>query len=86
MSKRRSKEPRYGVELVLGGKRTGMCLPRNTGNWFTYRIFDGGEEIGTVEVGRGSIFWRPYRHKRAGMSYRRSWRRFAELMEHRSDA
>lgn len=86
MRKRRSTGARYVVELVLGGKRTGMLLPRNTGNWFTYRIFDGPDEIGTVEVGRGSIFWRPYRHKRRGTSYRRSWRRFAELMEHRTSA
>jgi len=79
--KRKTVEPRYEVELLLGSNRTGMHLPKNTGNWFSYRILEGEEEIGTVEIGRGSIFWKPYRHKRDGISFRRSWRDFAIRME-----
>ena len=57
MARRRAaREPKYEVELVLGKKNTGMYLPKNTGNWFSYRIFENEEEIGIVEVGRGSIF------------------------------
>ncbi len=74
-------EPKYEVELLLGSKRTEMYLPKNTGNWFSYRIFEDGEEIGTVEIGRGSIFWKPYRNKRGGGASRRSWREFAARME-----
>jgi hypothetical protein len=74
-------EPRYEVELLLGRNRTGMHLPKNTGNWFSYRILENDEEIGTVEIGRGSIFWKPYRHKRGGIAFRRSWRDFATRIE-----
>jgi hypothetical protein len=81
--RRRHIDPRYAVELVLGRRQTGMKLPKNTGSWISYRIFADGEEIGTVEIGRGSIFWKPYRNKRYGHSYRRSWRAFAERMERR---
>jgi hypothetical protein len=77
-------EPKYEVELLLGSKKTGMHLPKNTGNWFSYRIFENDEEIGTVEIGRGSIFWKPYRNKRSGSSFRRSWRDFASRMEEES--
>jgi hypothetical protein len=81
MSRKPKAEPRYEVELVLGQKGTGMHLPKNTGNWFSYRIFADGEQIGIVEVGRGSIFWKPYRNKRYGTSYRRHWLEFARRME-----
>jgi hypothetical protein len=81
MSKKKKMEPRYEVELVLGRKRTGMVLPKNTGNWFSYRIFADDEEIGTVEVGRGSIFWKPYGNRRYGTSYRHDWLDFARRME-----
>jgi hypothetical protein len=77
-------EPKYEVELLLGSKKTGMHLPKNTGNWFSYRIFENEEEIGTVEVGRGSIFWKPYRNKRFGSAFRRTWRDFASRMERES--
>jgi hypothetical protein len=56
-------------------------LPQNTGNWFSYRIVEDDEEIGTVEIGRGSIFWKPYPNKRAGSAFRRTWRDFALDME-----
>ena len=58
-------EPKYEVELLLGSKKTGVHLPKNTGNWFSYRILENDDEIGTVEIGRGSIFWKPYRNKRS---------------------
>jgi hypothetical protein len=83
MAKKKSGTPRYEVELLLRSKKTGMHLPKNTGNWFSYRIFQSGEEIGTVEIGRGSIFWKPYRNKRYGRSYRKNWAAFADLMEGR---
>jgi hypothetical protein len=60
MAKKKSGTPRYEVELLLGSKKTGMHLPKNTGNWFSYRILQSGEETGTVEIGRGSIFWKPF--------------------------
>ena len=78
---KKKREPKYEVELLLGSKKTGMQLPKNTGNWFSYRIFQDDEEIGTVEIGRGSIFWKPYRSRRAGTSFRRSWEDFADRME-----
>ena len=78
---KKSTEPKYEVELLLGSKKTGMYLPKNTGNWFSYRIVEDDEEIGTVEIGRGSIFWKPYRNKRAGSAFRRTWRDFALRME-----
>jgi hypothetical protein len=81
MARKKAVEPKYEVELLLGRKKTGMHLPKNTGNWFSYRIFRGGDEIGTVEIGRGSIFWKPYRNKRSGKSYRRAWSEFADRME-----
>ncbi|HYD47668.1 MAG TPA: hypothetical protein VEB21_04940 [Terriglobales bacterium] len=78
MAKKRSVEPRYEVELLLGLNKTGMYLPKNTGNWFSFRIFEGEEEIGTVTVGRGSIRWRSYNKKKAVI---RNWREFAQRME-----
>ena len=58
-----------------------MMLPKNTGNWFAFRIFADEKEIGMVEVGRGSIFWKPYRNRRYGTAFRRSWGNFATRME-----
>lgn len=81
--KRKSAEPKYEVELVLGQRKTGMMLPKNTGNWFAFRVFVDEEEIGIVEVGRGSIFWKPYRNRRYGTAFRRSWEEFAARMEMR---
>ncbi len=78
MAKRKRREPRYEVELLLGFKRTEMYLPRNTGNWFSFRIYDGDEEIGTVTIGRGSVRWRPYGHKKF---ISRNWDEFAQRME-----
>lgn len=80
-SRKRVHEKKCRVELVLGRKNTGMHLPRDTGSWFSYRIFEDDEEIGIVEIGRGSIFWKPYRNRRYGTSYRRSWSEFATLMQ-----
>ena len=78
---RKKREPKYEVELLLGGRKTGMNLPRNTGNWFSYRILEDDQEIGTVEIGRGFIFWKPYRNRRSGRAFRRSWQDFATRME-----
>ena len=78
MARRKRREPRYQVELLLGLNKTDMYLPKNTGNWFSFRILDGDEEIGTVTVGRGSIRWRPYGHKKF---ITRPWRQFAQRME-----
>ncbi|MBX3023789.1 hypothetical protein KF840_02655 [bacterium] len=79
--KKKTVEPKYEVELVLGQRKTGMMLPKNTGNWFAFRVFADEEEIGVVEVGRGSIFWKPYRNRRYGTAFRRSWEDFATRME-----
>jgi hypothetical protein len=85
VAKKKLLKPKYEVELVLGQRDTGMMLPKNTGNWFSYRIFtvEGRrrKEIGIVEIGRGSIFWKPYRSQRDGTSFRRSWEQFAARME-----
>lgn len=83
MARKKANEAKYEVELVLGQRKTGMMLPKNTGNWFAFRIFDEDEEIGIVEVGRGSIFWKPYRNRRYGTAFRRPWREFATRMEER---
>lgn len=61
--RKKTVEPKYEVELVLGQRKTGMMLPRNTGNWFASRIFADAEEIGIVEVGRGSVPQPPLRHR-----------------------
>ena len=78
--KKKTVEPKYEVELVLGQRTTGMMLSKNTGNWFAFRIFADDEEIGIVEAGRGSIFWKPYRNRRYGTAFRRSWEEFAARM------
>jgi hypothetical protein len=83
MSRKKKLEPKYEVELLLGRKKTGMYVPKNTGSWFSYRIFENDEEIGTVEIGRGSIFWKPYRNRRYGRSFRSGWEDFAVRMEER---
>lgn len=75
------KKKKYQVELLLGSNRTKMYLPRNTGNWFSYRIVEGRKVLGTVEIGQGSIFWKPYRNRRDGTSFRASWAQFANRME-----
>ena len=75
-------KPKYDVELLLGHKKTGMKLPKNTGNWFSYRVLRDGEEIGTLDVGRGSVFWKPYRNRRFGpKAFRRSWDDLAIRMQ-----
>jgi len=79
--KKKTVEPKYEVELVLGQRKTGMMLPKNTGNWFAFRIFEDEREIGIVEVGRGSIFWKPYGNRRYGTAFRRSWQDFRTRME-----
>jgi hypothetical protein len=79
--RKKKLEPKYEVELLLGSNKTGMYLPKNTGNWFSYRIIEDGEEIGTVEIGRGSIFWKPYRNRRYGRAFLRGWRDFGLRME-----
>jgi len=78
MARKTPREARYRVELLLGLNKTGMFLPKNTGNWFSFRIFDGEDEIGTVTVGRGSIRWRPYGNKKF---ISRGWAQFAQRME-----
>jgi hypothetical protein len=78
MTRSKRREPGYDVELLLGLNKTGMLLPKNTGNWFSFRIFDEGEEIGTVTAGCGSIRWRPHGHKKF---MTRGWRQFAQRME-----
>jgi len=82
MAKERVKRwSRFAVELVLGQRNSGMYLPKNTGNFLSFRIKDGDSEIGIVEIGGGSIFWKPYRNRRYGTSFRRNWSDFAHRME-----
>jgi hypothetical protein len=52
------KRKKYQVELLLGSNKTKMYLPRNTGNWFFLSHSRNRKEIGTVEIGQGSIFWK----------------------------
>jgi polynucleotide 5'-kinase involved in rRNA processing len=41
-------------------------------------VFDEGEKFGELEIGRGSLMWRP----RSGHSHRQMrWSRFDEIME-----
>lgn len=79
--KKKTVEPKYEVELVVGKRKTGMMLQKNTGNGFAFRIFVDDKEIGKVEIGRGSVFWKPYRNRRYGTAFRRSWEEFAARME-----
>lgn len=78
---RKKREPKYEVELLLGSRKTGMNLPRNTGNCFSYRVLEDDREIGTVEIGRGSIFWKSYRNRRSGRAFRWSWQDLPTRME-----
>lgn len=80
MRKKRRKR-KYKVELLLGKNATGMHLPKSTGNWFSYRISEGRTLLGTLDVGQGSIFWRPSKKWRVGPAARRwSWHKFAKEM------
>lgn len=79
--RRKKRARKYKVELLLGKVKTGMHLPKSTGNWFSYRVSEGGSVLGTLDVGQGSLYWRPSKTWRGGPTARRlSWHRFADLV------
>ena len=81
MMRTKKRKRKYKVELLLGKTPTRMYLPKSTGNWFSYRISEGRTLLGTLDVGRGSIFWRPSNKWKGGPTARRwSWHKLKEMM------
>lgn len=72
---RGKSDPGYEVELVLGGRNTGMSMPKNRGIW-SFQVAKDGEVIGSLAIGKGSISWRPFN----GRPKTYTWQDFASRM------
>lgn len=70
---RKSRERKHAVRAKLTvGELT------KAGTSLHLEVFARGEKIGTLEIGRGALYWKGgKRHK----DKRLSWSRFAELMD-----
>lgn len=66
-------ERRHQVRLSLN-----VNVLTKAGTALELLVFDKGEKVGTIEIGRGSLFWRAGKAKRAK---RIDWERFVRTME-----
>jgi hypothetical protein len=73
MAVRRRKTKRHSVKASL----TVHALSK-AGTALALELFHGGQKIGQLEVGRGSLYWTGRQRHR---SKRLSWTRFAEMMD-----
>jgi hypothetical protein len=75
---RRSRERTHAVRATL--KVQGLA---KAGSSLHLDLYAHGEKIGTLEIGRGALYWKGGKRKR---SKRLSWTRFAERMDELSYA
>ena len=70
---RRSRERKHAVRATL----TVQELTK-AGSSLHLELYARGERIGTLEIGRGALYWKGGKRQR---SKRLPWTRFAELMD-----
>jgi hypothetical protein len=76
-----SRTPNYQVKVAV---KTPFALPKNGGQVVEIEVKNRSRTLGTIKIGRGSLWWERAGKWTSTPPVRLRWREFAALMEERA--